>query len=246
MKAIRKLLHKMLGLKGYLGFISRWYIRMIKWGMLKRKYPEIHYLKTLIRPDYICVDIGANLGYYSSVLARTASRGRVHAVEPIPLFADIWYRNMRRFSNAEMHCCALGEEEGTVKMEIPMRNGIVRHGLTKISGSEESAQDDVAYSFEVAMRRGDDVFADLERVDYLKCDVEGYERYVIASLNSFIRNHLPIIQIELNGEENRADVYHQLTKLGYRAHVLAENELVKIDEDQLQKYDQDFYFLHFS
>jgi hypothetical protein len=58
-KVIRSILLKILGFQAYLSWVSDIYIRLIKGGMLKEKYPELFYLQKLIKPGYTCVDIGA-------------------------------------------------------------------------------------------------------------------------------------------------------------------------------------------
>ncbi|MBK6951045.1 MAG: hypothetical protein IPH24_03080 [Crocinitomicaceae bacterium] len=75
MKLIRKILVKILGLKGYLRLVSRIYIISISMGWMRQKYPELFFLKKLVKPGSTVLDIGANLAYYSFLcqfqLART-------------------------------------------------------------------------------------------------------------------------------------------------------------------------------
>ncbi|MBK8806685.1 MAG: FkbM family methyltransferase [Bacteroidales bacterium] len=111
MDSIRKILFKILGLKLYLRVISRIYVSLIMKGKLKKEYPEIHYLSAIVREGYVCIDIGANLGYYSSVLSSIVKKtGHVYAVEPIPLFGKIWKKNVKvsRYSNLTLLPYALG------------------------------------------------------------------------------------------------------------------------------------------
>ncbi|MBK9190010.1 MAG: FkbM family methyltransferase [Crocinitomicaceae bacterium] len=144
MKLIRKILVRLLGLKGYLRLISRVYIICIAMGWMRKKYPELFFLKKLIKPGSTILDIGANLGYYSFFMSVSAGKdGKVYAVEPIPLFAEIWKKNMNKlkFKNYQLANCALGSEpREKVKMSIPVVNGVVRHGLTKVAAEGEDQQ----------------------------------------------------------------------------------------------------------
>ena len=184
MKLIRKLLVKFIGLKNYLRLVSKIYILIINLGFYKKKYSELHFIKSVIRKDDSVLDIGANLGYYSFFMAKQINeKGRLIAVEPIPLFVKVWTSNLKRFSrkNIVHHNCALGNENlPSVKMSIPIVNGVVRHGLTKVSA--ESSENEIA--FEIPMKIGDELIAkdQLNKLDYIKCDVEGYEQFVIPSL----------------------------------------------------------------
>jgi len=46
----------------------------------------------------------------------------------------------------------------------------------------------------------------LPRVDFVKCDVEGYEQYVFENMKETIMKHRPLVQSELGGEQNRKTV----------------------------------------
>lgn len=241
MGAIRKVLVKVLGLKSYLVLISSIYLFMIRLGFFKKKHAEIHFLKSLVTDGDVCIDIGANLGYYSKQLVRLTPGGEVHAVEPIPLFQAVWKRNIGNRKNAQMHPVALGDQEKTVKMVIPMRNGVVRHGLTKVV--ERNEQEEAFLEYDVEMRRGNNVFSGMTRLDFIKCDVEGYEQFVMPELADLMKELRPIVQIELNGEENRSNVTNLMVGLSYQPHILKEGKLHGLEVDQVHDYNQDFYFL---
>ena len=92
-KKLRSLLLQTLGTESYLGLVSSTYIRLIQAGFLKSKYPELFYLKELIMPGFVCVDIGANVGYYSVFLSQYAGKmGAVHAIEPVPIFGNVFLK----------------------------------------------------------------------------------------------------------------------------------------------------------
>lgn len=243
MKIIRKLIIALFGFTGYLRLISRTYIMLIKSGRLKSKYPELHFLKEIIKPGFVCIDIGANLGYYSIFMQKYAgNEGHVHAVEPIPLFAKVWKKNLKysQSENLTLHNYALGQEETTVKMGIPVVDGIVHHGMTKVIASEE---DKFMSYYNVDMKIPDLVFQNLQRLDFIKCDVEGYERFVFANLMNIINKFSPLIQSELAGEQNRKEVINLLEEAGYSSFVLKDNALIPIDRNILMSYNQDFYFM---
>ncbi|MCK9561822.1 MAG: hypothetical protein M0R02_03785, partial [Bacteroidales bacterium] len=64
MKHIRAFLLSILGLRRYLELISAVYIHFVTKGFWKKKYPELFYLDSIITEGNVCIDIGANLGYY--------------------------------------------------------------------------------------------------------------------------------------------------------------------------------------
>lgn len=243
-KQLRALLLQNLGTERYLSLVSQIYIRMIKAGMMKNKYPELFYLKELIKPGFVCIDIGANVGYYStmlSVLCGTA--GKVHAVEPVQLFQRIFNKNIRSFncSNVILHPVALGGESMQITMGTPVIDGVFRHGLTHIvePGEDTSAM----HTYEVAMCEPEKLFANLQRLDFIKCDVEGYEVYLMPHFIRIIERFKPLIQIEISSEEHRRTIIDLFAPAGYQPYRLHKGRLDLLQRDAALAYnDGDFYF----
>lgn len=243
MKFIRKILLKILGLKCFLKLISSIYITLVKQGFLKKKYPELFYLTEIVKPNDVCIDIGANVGYYSIFLSKIVGKtGKVYAIEPIPLFAEIWKKNVKRskVNNLELYNYALGGTEENVKMGIPEVNGVLHHGMTKIVSTREEKY--IKY-FEVEMKVPDNLFSNLPKLDFIKCDVEGYESEVFSNMVNTIRKFKPVIQSELSGNENRLKVISILKNIGYNTFILKNNKLEAIEEENWLKVNQDFYFV---
>jgi len=210
---------------------------------MQKKYPELFFLKKIIRPGFTCLDIGANLGYYSTFLSRlVGAAGKVMAVEPVPLFQEIWKENVRAsgLANLTMWPYALGGQNTRIQMGTPERDGLLHHGMTKIMSS---AQDSYARTYEVEMKIPDELFINLNRLDFVKCDVEGYEYEVFRNMQKTLRKFRPLIQTELNGTENRQQVKDLLTAIGYETYILSpEQTLLPCNSVMLQSHSGDFYF----
>ncbi|MCQ2958800.1 MAG: FkbM family methyltransferase [Bacteroidales bacterium] len=242
MKQIKLLLYRLLGLKNYLRLISRIYIILIECGFGKKKYPEIHYLKTIIKPDFHCIDIGANLGYFSYFMSKYAGKsGKVYSVEPIPLFGEIFKRNVAKNNtpNITLLPYALGAEEKNVKMGMPLVDKAVHHGMTKVIETEGKYEK----TFDVAMKIPDNLFTSLEKIDFLKIDVEGYEHIVLSNMKNFLKRDLPIIEAELGGTANRKESISILTDLGYKIFILKNNKLCETNSTECLSYTEDLYFI---
>jgi FkbM family methyltransferase len=246
MKGIRKILVKIIGLRAYLKLVSKSYLFLIKMGLLHKDYPELLFLYDLIKPTDNVIDIGANLGYYSKQIKKIqkGSTGSLLAVEPIPLFASVWRSNVGESSQIRLENSALGSTNETVRMGIPIVDGVVRHGLTKVI--EKGDDHSNTREYDVQMKIGDEVVASWGRdvIHFIKCDVEGYEQFVIPNLKETILKNFPIFQIELGGVENRTNVVQFLIDLKYEIYILSEMKLHKIEQSQIFDVDQDFYFIH--
>ena len=52
--------------------------------------PEFtHFCRSFVRPDYVCLDVGASIGVKSLIIAAHAVRGKVVAIEPGPTIGKL-------------------------------------------------------------------------------------------------------------------------------------------------------------
>ncbi|MCC7050715.1 MAG: FkbM family methyltransferase [Bacteroidia bacterium] len=123
---------------------------------------------------------------------------------------------------------------------MPLVNGVIHHGMTKISGT---SNEPVAETFNATMRIPDKLFIDLKQLDFIKCDVEGYEHFVFENMVNTIQKFKPIIQCELGGTaDNRKKVIQLLESIGYKTYILNNYTLVAASATQKENWSNDFYF----
>lgn len=242
MKALRKALYKKMGLEAYLKLVSKWYIRFVNLGFFKKSHAEIHYLPQIINEGDVCIDIGANLGYYSIFMSQMAGKsGKVLSVEPIPLFQKIWKINVQKsgIDNLTLLPYALGEKEATIKMGTPTPDGVLHHGMTKVV---DGSNQDFGEYFDAEMRIPDKLFCNEERIDFIKMDIEGYELIALQNMTECITKHQPKIQMELS--KNRPEIFKLMEDFGYLPHILISKTLVPAGKTDLKNHKKDFYFIH--
>ncbi len=210
---------RLLGPEKYLWVVSKLFFLSYFQGFLKGKpYFRYHYFfPRLVKAEDVVIDIGANLGYYTVLFGRKAKH--VFAVEPVKLFRNILKKNTRSQNNITILPYALGAESNKIiEMGVPSGKKFFRHGLTHVV---ENKDEQNTLTFQETMMRPDDVFGDLERVDYIKCDIEGYEKIVIPALQRIIEKHQPCIQLETD-MENRISIMQMLSSLNYTCYFLTE------------------------
>src|ERR1039458_10694426 len=69
----------------------------------------------LVRPGMVCWDVGANVGFYTLLLAElVGAGGRVFAFEPVPRNVELLRRHveMNRYLHVRIFSCALGDFDG--------------------------------------------------------------------------------------------------------------------------------------
>jgi len=230
-QTIKSWLYRRLGRERYLKLVSQIYFLAYRSGWLRRKpeYQCHYYVRQLIRPGDYIIDIGANLGYYTVLFAEwTGIEGKVFSVEPVPLYRRILAENTARLPQVVILPYALGPEAAKVKMGVP-GDAPYRHGLTRILNREEATA--VAQTFEVEVKPPLEVFDKLPRLNYLKCDVEGYEGEVLPAMHDLLKRHRPIVQVEL-ARENKAYLFNMMKNLDYRAYYLSRRRLVEIERPE--------------
>jgi len=215
-------------------------------GKTKKKYPEMFLLKRFVSEGNTCIDIGANIGYYSIPLAElVGSSGKVFAVEPIELFRNVLRKNLNHYkieNRVEIIPYALGNtDDEEIEMGTPEVDGLVHFGYTKIlSSSEEKLRN----TYKVKIHRPQTVFGNLKELHFIKCDIEGYEDIVIPEFIEIIQKLKPTLQIEICSKRNREIIINMLKNLGYSVFYFLEENLRHLNEleDNID-INCDLYFL---
>lgn len=137
-----------------------------------------------------CADVGANVGYMTSLMAaRLRGGGRVLAFEPVPEIARALERNVAAwapFTAAEIVVRpeALSDENGTAPIHLP--NHIVENrGIASLVSPADSGHR-VVRNLAVPTRRLDDRAGSEGRFGLIKVDVEGGELLVFRGATTLL------------------------------------------------------------
>lgn len=157
----------------------------------------------------VVLDAGACIGPYTVPMAKkVGATGKVIAFEPSPETFECLKFNCRDLTNVELHNCALGE---TVhKRSIVISANV---GANFLSEPCDDGNVQVVPLF-------------LDRLNFIKMDVEGFEPFVIRGALSVIKKNKPIIFTEINHGAlarygfTKDDIIRPLTELGYTMQIL--------------------------
>jgi FkbM family methyltransferase len=157
-------------------------------GLYEKEVTET--LWRLTNPGDLAIDVGANIGYTTSILGvRVGPRGRVHSFEPHPqVFASL-AENVERWKQDErcgsfvLHQAALGKETGKAFLHT---NDwfLTNRGTGWISEKQES--DSKVRDCEVRMQNLDSILDAKERIGMVKIDVQGYELDVLRGMSALL------------------------------------------------------------
>ena len=220
-KLFHRLLYRLFPLGGYLRVVSRMFFlyRALGIGRKGRALEYNYHLPQLVGRGATAIDIGANLGYYTRPLsAIVGDEGRVYAVEPVPVIFEVLRHNVGNRQNVTLLNYALGDEERTIEManDSVAAGGYFGTGRNFVSDGDLSGE---AIRFTAQMRRGSEMFANIGKIDFIKCDIEGYERVVMPELRALIERDHPTVLIETDGE-TRVQMVEMFAEMGYRATML--------------------------
>ncbi len=243
-QSIKRFLYRHLSLDSYLktlswGFFAGYKLRIAP-DSPAYEYP--HFLKHLVNKGDTVLDIGANLGYYSRILSQlVGNQGRVFAVEPVAPILGVLQHNLRRCNNVEIMNYALGAENKPIRMgnDSSRYTGYMGTGQNFVMDAENGASEHAIQEFSATMCRGSELFERLPRLDFIKCDIEGYEVVVMNEMLPVLERHLPTILIE-TGDEKRAQIIALFEGLNYKAFTLCKRRLTPLTADSTK----DIVFIH--
>jgi FkbM family methyltransferase len=140
------------------------------------------YVKKIITPGMRILEVGANIGYYAMIESRLAGEsGHLYAFEPSPFNIDLLRRNLElnNFRNYDIYPNAVGGKRGRAKFYVDSRSNL--SGFIKREGAEYAGVVDVE------MVTLDDFLKD-KKVDFIRMDVEGYEREILKGAENAFRS----------------------------------------------------------
>ena len=119
--------------------------------------------------------------------------------------------------------------------------GYLRHGTTTLLHGGNRA--DGKYSFEATMKKGSELFNALPKLDYIKCDIEGYETVVFPEMRNIIEKYQPLVQLETWGEQLMT-MYQFFKGLRFDAFYLENGKLKPLENKQQALWgDSDILFV---
>lgn len=162
--------------------------------LLENHEPQIaEWLAQNVKSGMVIFDVGANIGSYALFLAGLAGeQGRIFAIEADPEVARILETNIRSnvLTTVRPIQAAAYRECG----EIRLGRAQASTGYSGLYYSQASEWVAVpAYSLDVLTEK-----LGLGKVDFVKIDVEGAECDVLAGMDNLLRNHHPLLLIELH------------------------------------------------
>jgi FkbM family methyltransferase len=174
-------------------------------------------LTRLVRPGDVVADVGANVGYYTLLLAQLVGpHGRVVAFEPRDDMAGYFDRNVERSGlgdRIELRRAAVTDGAAdSIELHAGAAGGEMRSTILPAVAEREGPFRNVTTVAAVAL---DDCFAPGDRLDVVKMDIEGGEAVAPLGARRILARQRPALVVEFHRDHGWPVIGH-LAAAGYR------------------------------
>jgi len=199
-----------------------------------------------LQPGMVCADVGANVGYYTLLMAaRVGAAGRVHAFDILPAHCRLVTRSaeINGFrGTVTVHQCAVAERDGEARILVPQSGDTFAHlgNAAMADVNTRSPPGEMMQPGVVASRKLDSVdfwpagapLAD-RRLDFIKVDVEGAEPLVWEGSLAVRDTYRPVICMEYEGwRQGYPEFLTRVREHGYRVRYIEyDSSLVELPKE---------------
>lgn len=203
---------------------------------------ERAFVLATLKAGGIAVDIGANIGYFSVLMADcVGSSGHVYAFEPLPRNASLLDRSVSENhfeTRLTVEHAAIGDHAGSFELISPRittnwGGSYLRTGGGPVPPEHETTMVPVMTLDEYPLR---------QPVNFIKLDVEGAELLALRGAKMLLRRDRPTVLAEINEQQLRmvsgcsaTEMITEMAAAGYRCLRLSNGGL----GEELTAYDSE-------
>lgn len=209
---------------------------------------EIDMMLRLIKPGDVVFDIGANIGWYTLNILMKHKGTLVYSFEPIKSSYQYLIKNLalNNQNTDKAYNFGLSDENKMVKFCFDIE-------CTAASSMANLRRSENTVMVEREVKRMDDFVSSmlsLEKLDFIKCDVEGGELYVFKGAIETIKKYKPIVFSEMLRKWSKKFGYHPndiinlFRSIDYECYIINKDKIEKfgyVDDDTIQT---NYLFFH--
>lgn len=208
-----------------LWYLQNWGLGAGVWAAISgyEYEPELRPVMSFIKKGHIVLDLGANVGAYTLKMAQQVGEtGLVIALEPNQENFKKLENNIKinGFKNIKAFQIAAGDFNGHAELTFEKN---FENAASIIHGNGRCTET-------VTVVRLDDFFQEqnIQKVDFIKMDIEGAEPNALKGLEKIISECRPIILFE----NSNTMTTEQLSKMGYRTGCFKNNLFTECEDQQ--------------
>jgi len=189
----------------------------------------LEYLSTKLPEEATFLDIGAFMGGYSLAIAGYFPKSKIYSFEPVSNSILNFRKNIIRNHFEDIICpiqLAISDKAGDVIMTSKETTG--NHILSENERNTDTEKIP-AIDLDSFLKQNE-----IEKIHFVKCDVEGYEMAVLYGGMDLFVKHKPFLYIEIAGEWSKRygnspkEIINKITDLGYKGYELTQNSIREI------------------
>lgn len=207
-------------------------LRSLKSGLVDSEMRSLKRLASQFgRPQTCAIDVGANSGLYSGMLAQYFPL--VIAIEPNP--HCVTYLQSVLPEKCKVIQCAASDTAGTTVLRVPIAGGASETTRGTIAEKNRFSDLKIDGVDEVQVKTGklDDLIAseipDGSRISLVKIDVEGHEFTTLKGAKELLTRHRPALYIELESRHGTRtnDVVQYLKELKFSVYAYSSGKYIR-------------------
>ncbi len=191
------------------------------------EFPESFLLSSMAKEGSICFDVGANIGYYSLLLAQAVGpSGTIVSFEPevnnyLVLLANalLFQERNAEAPTFQTYSSAVSDVVGTAALNI-FRDNLAFHSLVHAEGAPSHTTVDTTTIDRVRGLDGEGIPLIRDRVHLIKADIQGGELALLKGASRTLEADHPLLCLELEpyiaGDATCIAVLEELADHGYR------------------------------
>lgn len=214
---------------------------------LRQDASEVEFLRSVVRPGQVVVDIGSNVGFYADLMrGLVGTSGRVHCFEPDARNFAHLQDALKDAPNVVLNHAAVGATSGTVEL-------FTSHRLNVDHRTYEPAH--YHSSHRVRSIAIDDYFTADNQVHFIKMDIQGAEVSALRGMRRTLATSPQIVvmtELWPHGLQNAGGSADELLSLmqeaGFTSSLLSAGGAVGLtreDARSLSTAERDFYNVAF-
>lgn len=206
---------------------------------------DMDMMKRFLGKNSVVFDIGANIGWCALGLSRCVPRGKIFAFEPIRKTFSCLKQNiaLNKAKNIRAYNFALSDKNGIMEFYYDR----TLSGAASLRNLHENRKKG---KVRCRVWRLDDIVKGLTgRIDFIKCDVEGAELFVMKGAMRTLASMKPALFLEMLRKWSAKFGYHPndiiglLGGIGYRCYYAKGGALAEISKVGERTKATNFYFL---
>lgn len=158
-------------------------------------------LNQFLKSDSIIIDVGAHAGQFTKLFSALVPEGHVYAFEPGGYASSILKKviGLHRLKNVTHIHKDLGKQYKKENFNIPIKqSGSLGFGLSHLGDDKQNVRTTISETIEIITL---DSFAKderLERINFIKADIEGWEMQLLLGAKFIIQKWHLILTLEVN------------------------------------------------